>query len=136
MAGKPDIYDSLAAFRYALRQFLAFSESVTRQAGVTPQQYQAMLVIRTWPGEAATIKDLADQLILQHNAAVQLVNRLAKAGLAERQPSSADRRSVLLKLTRRGEQLLEELASHHLNELLRHEPLLAESLSRLRKMGT
>jgi DNA-binding MarR family transcriptional regulator len=136
MAGKPDLYKSLAAFRYALRQFLAFSESETRQAGVTPQQYQAMLVIRTWPGEAATIKDLADRLMLQHNAAVQLVNRLAKAGLAERQPSPADRRSVLLKLTPRGEALLAELARHHLEELLRHEPLLAESLSRLRQMGT
>jgi DNA-binding MarR family transcriptional regulator len=136
MAGKPDVYQSLASFRYALRQFLAFSEAETRQAGVTPQQYQALLVIKTWPRAPATIRDLADQLMLQHNAAVQLVNRLAKAGLAERRPSMSDRRSVLLELTAKGEAMLTELASNHVKELLKHEPLLAESLSRLRRMAS
>jgi hypothetical protein len=39
-------YESLAAFRYALRQFLRFSEEAANHAGLTPQQHQALLAIK------------------------------------------------------------------------------------------
>jgi len=128
-------YEGLAGFRYALRRFLAASEGISRQAGVTQQQYQAMLAVRTWPSEAMTMKDLSEQLMLTHHAAVQLVNRLARAGLAQRTPSPADRRSVLLTLTAEGVSVVDTLAAQHLNEMLRQEPLLTKSLRKLRKMG-
>ncbi|MGE0416591.1 MAG: MarR family winged helix-turn-helix transcriptional regulator [Acetobacteraceae bacterium] len=128
------LYDGLAGFRSALRRFLAFSESVTRAAGVTSWQYQALLVIRCHPGPGITIGNLATEMLLQHHGAVQLVDRLVRAGLAERQASPTDRRSVLVTLTERGTSLLEGLAAEHLSELLRQEPLLAESLRRLREI--
>ena len=130
-----DRYEGLAGFRFALRRFLAASESISRRAGVTQQQYQAMLAIKTWPAEAMTMKDLAEQLLLTHHAAVQLVNRLAKAGLVERTPSAADRRSVILTLTPAGLGVVDALAARHLEEMLRQEPLLAKSLRKLRKIG-
>jgi DNA-binding MarR family transcriptional regulator len=43
-------YETLAAFRYALRQFLRFSEEAAQAVGLTPQQYQAMLAIKGFPG--------------------------------------------------------------------------------------
>jgi len=128
-------YKGLAGFRYALRHFVAASEQINRKAGITQQQYQALLAIKTWPGESMAIKDLADQLLLTHHGAVQLVDRLAKAGVAVREPSTEDRRSVLLKLTPAGDALLGELAARHLDEMLRQEPLLTQSLKRLRRMG-
>jgi len=131
----PSLYQGLAGFRYALRQFLAFSEVATGEAGVTPQQYQALLVIKTHRTGAIMVRELADQMLLQHHGAVQLINRLASAGLAERQDSPTDRRSVLVAMTAKGEQILEDLAAHHIKELLKHEPLLAESLKRLRRMS-
>jgi DNA-binding MarR family transcriptional regulator len=131
----PSLYQGLAGFRYALRQFLAFSEAATGEAGVTPQQYQALLVIKTHRAEAIMVRELADQMLLQHHGAVQLVDRLVSAGLAERQDSLTDRRSVLVAMTAKGEQLLEDLAAHHIKELLKREPLLAESLRRLRRMN-
>lgn len=81
------------------------------------------------------VKDLAQQLLLQPNGAVQLVDRLVEAGLAERRPSLSDRRSVLVAITPQGAVLLETLAADHLREMLKHEPLLAESLRRLRNLG-
>src|SRR3954454_1938303 len=89
-------YEGLAEFRYALRQFLAFSEAATREVGVTPSQYQAMLVIKSSSAPAISIGELAGQMLLQHHGAVQLVDRLARIGLVRRRPSSTDRRSVLL----------------------------------------
>jgi DNA-binding MarR family transcriptional regulator len=136
MALDPDGYEALARFRYAFRQFLAVTETIIRQAGVTPPQYQALLAVKVWPAEAMAIKDLAEQLLLTHQAAVQMVDRLARAGLAEREPSKEDRRSVLIRLTAKGERLLDELAARHLEEMLRQEPLLTESLQRLRKLAS
>jgi DNA-binding MarR family transcriptional regulator len=131
----PEQYEGLAGFRYALRRFLAASEALSRRAGVTQQQYQAMLVLRTGPSDAMTVKALSEQLLLTHHAAVQQVNRLAKAGLVERTASSTDRRSVLLSLTAAGVGLIDTLAAEHLEEMLRQEPLLAKSLRKLRSMG-
>lgn len=130
-----DVYKGLAGFRFALRRFLAFSEVAASAVGITSQQYQALLAIKVHPDQAMMMKDLAHQLLLQPNGAVQLVDRLVEAGLAERRPSLADRRSVLVAMTHRGARLLESLASDHLREMLKHEPLLAESLRRLRNMG-
>jgi DNA-binding MarR family transcriptional regulator len=129
-------YQGLAGFRAALRRFMAASETINRAAGTTQQQYQAMLAIKTWPFETMSMKDLAEQLLLTHHAAVQLVDRLAKSGLAERTSSPGDRRSVLLKLTAAGGALLDDLAARHLAEMLRQEPALTSSLRRLKRMGS
>lgn len=129
-------YLGLAGFRYALRQFIAASEAINRAAGTTQQQYQAMLAIRTWPYEAMSMKDLAEQLLLTHHAAVQLVDRLSKSGLVKRSPSRDDRRSVLLDLTPQGARLLDDLAGRHLEAMLRQEPALTSSLRRLKKLGS
>jgi DNA-binding MarR family transcriptional regulator len=128
------LYESLAGFRFALRRFLAFSEAETRAAGVTASQYQAMLAIKTHPNGAIVIRELADQMLSQHHGAVQLVDRLCKAGLARRTYSVKDRRTVLVVLTSKGTRLLGRLASAHKNELMRYEALLAESLTRLRNI--
>jgi DNA-binding MarR family transcriptional regulator len=131
----PSIYESLAAFRLALRRFLAFSEAAAGAAGVTAHQYQALLAVRTALGGAIMVRDFADQMLLKPNGAVQMIDRLVEAGLAARNPSQTDGRSVLVSLTPKGEDLLERLALLHVGELLEHEPLLAESLRRLRKIG-
>jgi DNA-binding MarR family transcriptional regulator len=136
MALDPERYQGLASIRYALRRFIAASEVINREAGITQQQYQAMLAIKTRPLETMSVKELAEQLLLSHQATVQLINRLAKAGLAERFPSQGDRRSVLLKLTPTGEVLLDELATKHVEEMLQQEPLLSQSLRRLKRMAT
>jgi DNA-binding MarR family transcriptional regulator len=134
MASESERYVALAGFRYALRRFLAASETISRQAGVTPQQYQALLAIKAWPGESMAVKDLADQLLLTHQAAVQMLDRLSRAGLAEREPSSEDRRSVIIHLTPKGEAMLSDLAAQHLVAMLGQEPLLTASLNRLRSL--
>jgi DNA-binding MarR family transcriptional regulator len=128
-------YQGLAGFRLALRRFMAAAEAISKAAGVTQQQYQALLAIKTWPSQSMTMGDLAEQLMLTHHAAVQLVNRMTKAGVAERAPSSTDRRSVLLRLTPAGEALIDRLAGLHLSEILRQEPQITRSLRRLRRVS-
>lgn len=107
-------YAKLAAFRYALRSFLHFSELVTERAGLTSQQYQALLVVRSLAGSApVSIADLAQQLLIKHNSAVGLADRLVAQGLMVRERIPENRRKVQLELTAKGERILGRLASIH-----------------------
>jgi DNA-binding MarR family transcriptional regulator len=118
-------YARLAAFRYALRKFLRFSEEAAAASGITGQHYQAMLILRACPEEQRiTINDLAQQLLIKHNSAVELVDRLVQQDLVMREASSADRRKVELSLTGRGRQVLAQLAAVHRRELRRIGPIL------------
>ncbi|MGV4791969.1 MarR family transcriptional regulator [Rhizobium sp. F40D2] len=127
------VFEGLAGMRLAMRRFLIFSEATLSAARVTSQQYQALLVIKV--GSMITMGALAEQMLLQHNGAVQLVDRLAMAGLAQRIPSLEDKRSVFITLTSEGKALVEALAKVHLEGVLANEPLLAESLSMLRSLA-
>lgn len=130
-----DIYNGLAGFRLAMRRFLAFSEAALAAAGVTSQQYQALLVIRTSKNHQIRIRDLADQMLMQHNGAVQLVDRMCAAALTQRIPAEDDKRSVLICMTSKGRDVLDALARVHVEGMLVNEPLLAESLSLLRHVS-
>ena len=132
MAFDAQRYQGLAGFRFALRQFLAASEVISRAGGMTAQQYQVLLAVGCGPAPV-TMKELAEYLLLQQHAAVQMVNRLAKIGVVERTPSPTDGRSVLLTLTPAGEALLESLAEQHLREMIKQEPHLSKSLRRIRQ---
>lgn len=112
-------YRALADFRYELRRFLRYSEELTRRHGVTPLQYQLLLQVKGYPGrEHATVGELAERLQAKHHGAVALVSRCEDAALVTRRVSEEDRRSVVVKLTPKGERLLDRLARLHLNELM------------------
>src|SRR5271156_4538616 len=100
-------YQALADFRYEIRHFLNFSERLVRAAGIEP--HQALLAIKGLPAHrVATIGVLAERLLIQHHSAVELVNRLEAKGLLRRTRSAADRREVVLTVSRRGEALLKQ----------------------------
>src|SRR6476659_1509253 len=78
-------YETLAAFRYQLRQFLRFSEEAAKSVGLTPQQNQALLTIKGFPArDYVTIGELAEWLQIKHHSAVGLVNRLVAQDLVTR----------------------------------------------------
>ena len=116
-------YQQLASFRYALRSFLRFSEAAAEGVGLTAQQYQALLAVCASAGHV-TINDLAQQLLIRHNSAVGLVDRLTAQGLLAREPSAEDGRKVYLRLTAKGDRVLEKLAEVHREELRRIGPQL------------
>ena len=125
-------YETLAAFRYALRQFLRFSEEAALAAGITPQQHQALLAIKGFPGrDRVTVGELAERLQLRHHSAVGLIDRLVVEKLVSRSPSEMDRRQVLIQLTRRGENVLEELSFAHQAQLKHLGPEISRLLERL-----
>ncbi|HEX8890319.1 MAG TPA: MarR family transcriptional regulator [Pyrinomonadaceae bacterium] len=122
-------YESLSAFRHALRQFLKFSEEATRAVGLTPTQHQALLAIKGFPErEQMTNGELAERLHIKHHSAVGLINRLEAQGLVVRQKGDSDRREVYVTLTKRGAKLLERLTAVHQQELRYIAPQLSRIL--------
>jgi len=124
-------YETLADFRYALRQFLRFSENAAESAGVTPQQHQALLAIRGFAAGGITISDLAERLQVRHHSAVGLVDRLVKQDLVKRKQDRNDRRTIHLALTTRGQKVLEKLSAAHREQIRKFMPRLSGALGRL-----
>jgi len=117
-------YQTLANFRYAVRQYLHFSEKEAKRKGLTPRQYQAILAIKAATDkEPLGVGDLARILFLHPHSAVGLVNRLEVAGLVSRRPAAHDKRRALLELTPRGTGILEKLVITHRGELRRISPV-------------
>ncbi|MDR3500514.1 MAG: helix-turn-helix domain-containing protein [Parvibaculum sp.] len=127
-------YRALAAFRHALRQFLVFSEEAARAVGLTPQQHQALLAIKGHvSGAQVTVGELAEHLLIRHNSAVELVNRLVAAKLVSKAGAAEDRRRVIVTLTPRAEAILRDLSAAHLDELRRSGTPFIELAQRLER---
>ncbi|MGZ8426937.1 MAG: MarR family winged helix-turn-helix transcriptional regulator [Candidatus Binatia bacterium] len=127
----PD-FKAMAELRYQIRRFLRFSETAARQAGIEPQQHQLLLAVKGLPKTLKpTIGVLAERMQLQHHSTVELVDRLADRGFLLRLRASDDRRQVLVKLTRDGEEFLKKLSLHHLQELQSSGPKFVKILQGL-----
>jgi DNA-binding MarR family transcriptional regulator len=128
---KPN-FKAMAELRYQIRRFLRFSENAARQSGIEPQQHQLLLAVRGLPdGVKPTIGVLAERMQLQHHSTVELVDRLAERGFLCRLRATDDRRQVLVKLTSHGEEFLQNLALHHLQELQSVGPTFVKVLQSL-----
>ena len=122
-------YESLAGFRYEIRRFLNFSEEAAHEAGIEPQQHQALLAIKGRPQWLEpTIGALAERLQVRHHTAVELTDRLEAKGWIHRERAQDDARKVTLHLTRRGEALLAKLSVAHREELQTAGPRLIAAL--------
>jgi len=130
-------YRLLAELRYQIRRFLWFSEDVARKAGIEPRQHQLLLAIKGLPeGEQPRIGVFAERLQIQPHSAVELANRLAKAGYVRRKRDSEDGREVLLGLTVKGERLLCQLTLDHRAELRTAGPKLMAALRSINDRNT
>jgi DNA-binding MarR family transcriptional regulator len=126
-------YEALAQFRYELRKFQAFSKAAAHAAGLTPQQHQALLIIRGFSSrDPVSVGDLAEFLLIRHHTAVELVDRMSKLGLLNRIADQADARRALVKLTKEGERRLQKLSTIHLEELRAVGPALTRILKPFR----
>jgi len=124
---------TLAEFRFELRQFLHFSEQAAMATGLHPQQHQLLLQVAGAPDTATvTIAYAAERLGLKHNSAVELVDRSEREGLLTRMEDASDRRRAILRITRKGNQVLDRLAGEHGRELMVAAPRLVRTLEHIR----
>jgi len=102
---RTDTYQEAAELRSALRHFMRRSEEVARRHGLTPNQYQLLVLIKGTPdgSERSTVSDLVDRIALSQSTVTELVQRAERAGLLQREQADHDARVVHLGLTELGE---------------------------------
>ena len=98
----------VAEFRAALRRFLRRSERISRAAGLTPQRYLLLLMIKgaTDLSEESTVTELSERLQLAQSTVTELVSRAQEVGLLVREVSSSDARVANIRLSAEGERRL------------------------------
>lgn len=90
--------------------------------GLTFPQYLTLCSLGRAEGQALRMGDLATATHQSAASMTGIVDRLLEGGLVERRPDPADRRSVLVALTPRGTQVLEQVRAdrrHAVEGLLR-----------------
>jgi DNA-binding MarR family transcriptional regulator len=99
---------AVAEFRAALRRFLRITERNARAAGLTPQRYLLLLMIKGAAdhSEKSTVTELADRLQLAQSTVTELVRRAEEIGLVVRERSPVDGRIAYLRLSPEGERRL------------------------------
>ena len=111
-------YRALADMRFLIRRYLNGTERAVRAVGLEPQQYMAMLQLRGLPpSELPTIRALSDRMQLRHHSMGELINRMEKRGLFQRERAQNDRRCVLVRMTPQAERLLDRVVRHRIAEL-------------------
>jgi DNA-binding MarR family transcriptional regulator len=124
--GVPVAFREAAALRAGLRRFLRQSEAITRDCGLTVEQYELLLLIKLSPGGRATIGDLHQGLVRRQSGVTQLARRAENLGLVKRELSRDDARVRYLRLTRRGEERLTKAVANLGRERARLLSILAE----------
>lgn len=124
-----DQYRDLAEFRMQIRRFLHFSETTAKEHGIEARQHQLLLAVHGLPEDVnPTIREIASRLFIEHHSAVELIDRLERAGAVARHPGTHDKREVWVRLTPAGRAILRKLALAHRTELERSGPELARTL--------
>lgn len=124
-------YAQLAALRRDMRLFTNFSERISRSAGLSALEYQALLAIKALSSRVGTRNALCRELALKWTQTEALTRRLEQSRLIRIEADAIDRRFKRLLLTERGETLLARLASRHLEEIRRNMRGLTRTLTSL-----
>jgi len=127
-------YRALAEFRYELRRYFSLSDQAARSAGLQPGQYRLLLLLKGLPERMEpTIGTLAERLGLRHHSTVELVDRMEKRGLINRERSERHRSFVFVRITPKGENILKKLVASRKAELRKAGPILVKALNTLLK---
>src|SRR4051812_23576654 len=102
------------AFRRLIYDLISFSAQMLRHRdhyaayiGVTGPQYSMMTLVAE--NRSMTVGQLAQQMHVSSQFVTVEIGKLIKKNIVERRPNEADRRSMFLNLTSKGQNLLREL---------------------------
>jgi DNA-binding MarR family transcriptional regulator len=87
----------------------ALEEELFARYNLTPQQYNALRLLRAARPDTLRASDLTERLVSRAPDTTRLLDKLAESKLLERQRSETNRREVRIGITAAGLALLDEL---------------------------
>lgn len=131
-----------AASRLVIREY----QPLLDKLGITYPQYLVMMVL--WEQDNISINEITEKLILNTNTITPLLKRMEAMGLITRERSKEDERKVIVKLTKKGNELKEPASkvpeallkkinylNVDLNQLIQLKDLLNSFINSLNKKG-
>ncbi len=116
--------DQLAAWRVFLEAHARITGLLARElqerAGLPLAWYDVLVQLSEAPGGHLRMTELANRVLLSKAGLSRLVDRMAAAGLVDRQACPSDRRGTDLLLTQRGTSALDLAAPIHLAGVWEH----------------
>lgn len=93
----------------ATKEVVKKYQEMLKQLDLTYTQYLVMMVL--WEMKTIDMKNLGNLLYLNSNTLTPVINRMAEKGLISKERSSKDKRTLIITLKEKGEEI-RELASH------------------------
>jgi len=103
-ATQPDVFRAINALRRMVRGLRSAAESVERELRISAAQLFVLSELAHVPDQS--VKDLAALTMTTHSTVSQVVSQLITKGLVTRTADAADARRAVLRLTRKGSNLL------------------------------
>jgi DNA-binding MarR family transcriptional regulator len=104
-----DYHRAYVGFAYLYNQIDYIQQQLFKEYGVTPQQYNALRILRGQHPKPATVGLIKERMIDRNSDASRIVERLRKANFVERVTCENDRRAVDVVITEKGLALLKKL---------------------------
>jgi DNA-binding MarR family transcriptional regulator len=104
-----DYHRAYVGFAYLYNQIDYIMQQLFKEYGVTPQQYNALRILRGQHPKPATVGLIKERMIDRNSDASRIVERLRKANFVERVTCENDRRAVDVVITEKGLALLKKL---------------------------
>ena len=107
---KPEfLLDNQLCFRLytASRLLTQAYHPLLSEQGLTYPQYLVLLVL--WEKDAQPVNDIAKRLYLETNTVTPLLQRMEKEGILTRTKGTKDARQMIVKLTKKGKKLQDQL---------------------------
>jgi DNA-binding MarR family transcriptional regulator len=90
------------------------------QAVGIPQRWYDVLVHLEESPDGIRMNELAERILYSKSGFTRVIDRMEAAGLVERVHPVADRRSILVVLTTKGTETMEDARRHHRDGIERH----------------
>ena len=100
--------DNQVCFRLysASRLIIQAYTPMLNQLGITYPQYLVLMVL--WEKDCQPVNDIAHRLLLETNTVTQLLQRIEKLGIVQRQRGKEDKRQQFVSLTAKGKAMEEQ----------------------------
>ena len=116
-----DYHRAYVGLAYLYNQMEYIHQLLFKEYDVTPQQYNALRILRGQYPKPAPVGLIKERMIDRNSDASRIVERLRKANFVERVTCENDRRAVDVVITEKGLELLKkiDLVIYHIDEPLK-----------------
>ena len=106
-------------FESAMALVDVLDEELQREAGISTRWYDVLIHLEESP-EGIPMNELAERILYSKSGFTRVVDRMEEAGLVRRVRPEHDRRTILVVLTGKGAETMEQARHYHRDGIERH----------------